>query len=635
MDAETYFLEIERDDGAYKGHLHRGDPTRAVVLEGLQLGADANVDIDGEKHRLGTLVDKLLAFDLDFIRTVLDERGQLALGRHLYRQTMRRVEPLRALPAEADIRLRIVADETQEEVARLPWVLLARDGIFLCATGWSAGLCHRRSGVADHELPPSPRMLVVAPEPGGVRPTKAAEHLDELEDRLASADSALVRGKHLAVARTWDDFRALAAELRPSVVYFYGHGEGDRRSSRLLFADASGKRRDVPLTDFAHHLRRAGNAPLLAYVNCCGGDAGGVLGAGWQLGTFVPAVLTNRTAAYAGAARRQALEFFDATLTQGVAPHAAVAGLYHQLGDMGLSFRDVRWMTPVFHGSYDRWRANPPRASRSAIADPHWPVKLDREPQFSQLTFKTQEMLHRSNPTSRAWIWYGGEGQGIEAFHDRIRHELRGYLKDTTVKRVQPAWPDELDDPHRSFTDMVTQAFEVSSLDALPGRVRAWKRGETGRRLLVFIRHTSLRGGHLIKPSTVRTYLEWWHHNVTPRLDDGGGFALLGLSFVVKNPAKFRGLIRSKIGGAEISHSIRVLDELQPITREDLEEFLATYEISLPKRRKDQVLERILEESEGRYGPTVEALKDLQNRAWDFSTDTTPDQETDDDESDF
>ncbi len=640
MDAETYFLEIERAGsaykGPYKGHLHRGDPSRAVVLEDLELGADAKVDIDGEDHRLGTLVDKLLAFDLDFIRKVLDERGQLALGSHLYRQTMRRVEPLRALPAEADIRLRIVADETEEEVARLPWVLLARDGVFLCATGWSAGLCHRRDGGGDYELPPSPKMLVAIPDPDGVQATGGEQHLDQLEDHLASADARLVRGQHLAVARTWDEFRALAAELKPSVVYFYGHGEGDRRSSRLVFEAAGGKRRDVPLADVAHHLRRAGgDGPLLAYVNCCGGDAGGVLGAGWQLGSFIPAVLTNRTAAYAAVSRRQALAFWDATLIRGVAPHAAVSGLYHQLGDLGLSFRDVRWMTPVFHGSYDRWQANPPRASSSPIADPHWQVKLDRVPQFSQLTYQTREMMRTRRPVSRAWIWYGREGQGIDVFHDRIRFELRGDLEDTTLHRIQPAWPDELDDPHRSFTDMVTRAFEVSSLDALPGRVRTLKRGETGRRILVFVRHASLRGGDPVKPSTLKTYLDWWHHNVTPRLHDAGGFALIGLSFVVKDPARFRGLIRNKIDDAEGRRSVRILDELKPITREDLEDFLAAYEISLPRRRKDRVLERILADTGGRYEPTVEALRNLQSRAWDFTEDAAPDDENFDDESDF
>jgi len=39
MDAEIYFLAVERTGGAYQGRLHRGDPGKAVVLENLELGA--------------------------------------------------------------------------------------------------------------------------------------------------------------------------------------------------------------------------------------------------------------------------------------------------------------------------------------------------------------------------------------------------------------------------------------------------------------------------------------------------------------------------------------------------------------------------------------------------------------------
>ena len=46
------------------------------------------------------------------------------------------------------------------------------------------------------------------------------------------------------------------------------------------------------------------------------------------------------------------------------------------------------------------------------------------------------------------------------------------------------------------------------------------------------------------------------------------------------------------------------------------------------------MLERILADTGGCYGPTVEALKDLQSRAWDFSGEDAQDDETYD-ESDF
>ncbi len=67
MDAETYFLAIERIDGTYQGRLHRGDPAgKAVVLENLELGPDARVTVDDNTYRLATFVDKLTAFDTAF-----------------------------------------------------------------------------------------------------------------------------------------------------------------------------------------------------------------------------------------------------------------------------------------------------------------------------------------------------------------------------------------------------------------------------------------------------------------------------------------------------------------------------------------------------------------------------------------
>jgi hypothetical protein len=168
VDAETYYLAIERQEGAYQGRLHRGDPAQGLVLEDLELGPDVKITIDAKAYRLGTLVDKLTAFDTRFLKAVLDERGQLTLGSHLYEQTFGRLETFRSLPTEGDIRLRIVVGEGEEQIARLPWALLFRRGVFLCANGWSVGLCHQLGAGRDCELPPSPRILVAIPEPAGV-----------------------------------------------------------------------------------------------------------------------------------------------------------------------------------------------------------------------------------------------------------------------------------------------------------------------------------------------------------------------------------------------------------------------------------------------------------------------------------
>lgn len=617
MDAETYFLTIERHGREYRGRLRRDDSKNEVDLGEVELGPQATVDIDGKVHRLQELVDELTAFNVKFLQESFDERGQVVLGSHLYRQTFGRLPNHWPVPAiEADVRFRVVVNDDAEDIVRLPWALLARDGTFLCANGWSVGLCHRPDA-KDYELPPSPRILAVVPEPAGEEGTGAEEHLEQLEELLGSADPLLVRGEHFHVARTWEQFRDLSREIRPSVLYYYGHGEGDPASSHLLFEGPNKELKPVPLADVAHHLRHIGGAPLLAYINCCHGNAGGVLGAGWQLGTFIPAVLTNRTTAFQNVAQQQALEFFNATLLRGIAPHDAAAGLYSRLGDMGLSFRDVRWMTPVFHGSYNAWHANPPQPVDQSQVEPHWESRIDRDEQFSYLAFKTRKMMERRRPRWRAYIWYGQPGFGVDSFHNRVRYDLCGELEETHLHRVEPLWPDELQDPHRSFKDMVCHAFDVTSLEALPGRIRTLKRGETGRHILIIVRHSTFRrGGATVKPSELRAYLEWWHYNVGPRLRDAGSFALLGLSFVVPEPAKFCRVVQKTINESEVRRDVRILDELVKITRNDLEEFLANAEIRLPARIRDRELERILNATGGRYDETVEALRELQNRAW-------------------
>ena len=82
--------------------------------------------------------------------------------------------------------------------------------------------------------------------------------------------------------------------FEPHVVYYYGHGIGTLHQSRLVFVKGPHKQRDErPIGDFAQKLRGLREPPRFVYVNCCSGDAGGFLGAGWQLGDFVPAVIES------------------------------------------------------------------------------------------------------------------------------------------------------------------------------------------------------------------------------------------------------------------------------------------------------------------------------------------------------
>jgi len=162
------------------------------------------------------------------------------------------------------------------------------------------------------------------------------------------------------VAETWEDFVRLIKEFKPQLVYYYGHGEGDGKKTRLIFAQGKNRNRTaIPVTDFALCLRNMAKPPLLVYVNCCLGDAGSFLGAGMQLGDFILAVITNRAIVYISAAQSQAIALWKNILLRAVPPHQAVATLYARMTDQNLSSADIPLDNPVFHCHYSQWKAKP------------------------------------------------------------------------------------------------------------------------------------------------------------------------------------------------------------------------------------------------------------------------------------
>jgi len=609
-----YFLEIDNKAGYYEGHIHQGDQASAYFLPKLELGPRTEITIKGKSYTLSKLIQSL---------NVFDERDQLELGRYLYAQTLGQWQGGQHQNVEVDIQLRIITED--EHILRLPWVLLARNGIFLVIAGWSISLS--RSGtLIDCELPPSPHLLMVMPQPIDWPDTQAKAHLEDLEEMLSQADHHFYQGRHLQVARTWEEFQSQVTNQHYDLLYYYGHGVGNIHHSRLVFASGkTGKQKEVPVADIAACLRQAPNGPpLLAYVNCCQGDAGGILGAGRQLLDLIPAVVTNRTVAHIDAARPQAMQFWRATLLEGMPPHVAVVGIYSRLADMDLSLKDVRWMTPVLHNRYRNWKANPPRRSQP-YRDPHWQLKVDRVSQFSQVAYQTRQMLRERKPRALAYIWYGQKGQGLDLFHQRLKVELRDDISNVRLYEVRPRWPDDLHKPSRSFKDMLLEAFEVISLDDIPGRIRTQTQGESGRQTLVYVRHQPVplpndpKKPAIIKPDVLRTYLEWWDCNFVPLLHrETDAFGLLGVSFEVHNPPKFLEVLTKKVDDLEMSHTVlHVLDEMERLAKKDLRDFLKTHNIDLPSNRRERTLDKVLEETRGHYEKTLDALKLLVERAWD------------------
>ena len=621
-----FFVEIEYHEGNYSCSIHQGNPVFAKKHSDLQLGPDIEINLRGKHIKLGALIQLIVDYDQQKISEYLDERGQLELGQYLYSQIFGSIHPSSLKTSkDAHIDLRIVTQD--EHIAQLPWVLLAHQNIFLSMANFSVSLS-REVRQLKCALPDTPRILVIAPEPTEFEPTQANAHIASIEQGLISFNILYGKTGYFRIARTWREFVEEVTEFKPHVVYYYGHGEGNVDRSRLVFTQDDKTTPEIrPIGDFAQVLRRLEVPPYLTYMNCCSGDAGGFLGIGWQLGDFVPAVITNRTIAYQKAAKAQAAVLLPKILLEGTPPHKAMALARSELAGFDLSIQDTRWMIPTLHSHYSTWKASPPKYVNPFEHDPHWHLKLNRIQQYGNISMHTRTMLRKQNPKSLAYTWYGREGHGIDVFHHRLNVELRNELpSNTNFYEVRLEWPMELDDPAISFKNMFCQAFYVHDLEDIPETIRAQTRSGNSGQTLLYVRHRPVTTPKIINPFTLMEYVRWWDEKFVPLLKPNQ-FALLGTSFIVNKPEKFDKVMRedAHIDDLDLSNTVfRLLAELNTLKTADLIEFFKTHNIRLPRKQRNSILKNILSYSKGHYDPTISQLKKIiTTRKWDSkSTDS-------------
>lgn len=148
-------------------------------------------------------------------------------------------------------------------------------------------------------------------------------------------------------------------------------------------------------------------------------------------------------------------------------------------------------------------------------------------------------MSAQRKPKSHAFVWYGREGEGIDIFHGRLTVELREDLSGAGVVEVRPEWPLEVTIPARSFGDVLCEAFAVNDLVNVPAPVRSESGGISGRNTLINVRHLPVENPPIINPGSLKLYLEWWNAHFV-KLLERHQYALLGVSFIINNPERFR-----------------------------------------------------------------------------------------------
>ena len=596
----------------------QGEERAIIAKTGPKLLPEDKVVINTCEMSLDDLSQALIEYDEDWLTEFLDERGQLEVGQYLYQEIFGRITPYDLTEEGTGIELRIITRD--ENIARLPWVLLAYNAVFLSTMGWAISLT-TAPGTVFCELPPRPKILAVVPQPKELEATNADEHLQELKELLTAADLAYGDAERFRVVADLSSFYAELEVLQPDILYYYGHGIGNEQTTRLLFADQQGRTVKTPLPDIAAALQNLPEhgRPKLAYINCCQGDSGGLLGVGRQLLPHIPAVVTNRTTAFINAARPQALAFWEALLLKGEAPHTALIASHARLGGLGLTTADIRWMTPVLHCRYEDWKATPPVAPDRSKRDPHWDLKVDRKRQYSLVSYQIRTMMREQKVRGYAFLWYGHPDQGLNIFHRRLEVELREELEGLDVCPFCPRWPDEMENPRRSLEEMMCRAFDVPALAHIAGRIRTCGSSSAGTPVLVYICHKPLEDPMHFHPKYISTYLKWWGNEFLSHLPENA-FALLGFSYETTQPKNFRKALYKALRPDQLDLSrqavFEILDELSAVEKEDLLRFIQTHRIHVPADLIDKVLEDILHATEGKYFRVLEELRCLENRCY-------------------
>jgi hypothetical protein len=625
------FITLERQGDVVSGSLLFHEKKKAYQLNNLELLPTSHLVIDGRPVTLQDVVGTFLQFKLTATDLITSERGQFEVGCYLFSQIFAVLSDTeRRIVIEERVDARIVTED--EHLMHLPWSLLAAGEVFLCARGWSVSLSAALDQCADCTLSPSPKILIIAPEAPNWDPTLPEPHIKELEGLLSRVNPVHKLGKNLRWVSTWEEMLSELDTFQPDVLYYYGHGAGDARSSELLFTSKprDGSHSDgMPVTEkvisaaeFASVLRGLGkNGPRLAYINCCLGDAGGRLGVGRQLSSCVPAVVTNFTTAYRESAQKQALAFWVSTLIEGASPHEAIAGIRAKsVGDLNLSYSDPRWLTPALHSSYVKWNC------RSSVSSPpddlHWRFHLNRIHQFGQVLYQTKRLLQGRSRRSLAYMWYGLEGQGIQHFYERIEKELPAYLLDVYLSPVRPKWPDHYSPFHDSVGQMLADAFNVGKFEEVRPKINYIYADHGKRPLLLFIEHPPIEAEMNFKPERLLHYLAWLDKCLVNNLTKNV-YALIGLSFIGREPKDLRREILDQLtlSDTEFDHiDFHLLEEMKALERRDLIEFLRGLDNRWPTSRREGILSGIISRTGGVYDRVLEELEPMisQNRIWDL-----------------
>jgi TIR domain-containing protein len=299
------------------------------------------------------------------------------------------------------------------------------------------------------------------------------------------------------------------------------------------------------------------------------------------------------------------------------------------VGDMLRQFAYVDWRHPT-DGEYAKLlaalRPAPSARNTNAVdeADPEWAQKLDRIEQTGAARYLVDDMLELGRPRCICFCWYGGERDGVDTFHNRLESEFAGVSKNRCWS-VRPEWPGVISRP--SFCEMLTHTMEIARPDDTGAAIRNHFHGR--RRQLLYVNHTPVESNRRLNPHQFLEYLRWWDEAVLDYLEPQQ-HVILGVSFVVENPVKFRDAVERVAGIPQHPFSDRFVFELLPVLQPLRPEHLRTFfkrinmQLRADQPHQEQIIDTILDSTNGEYDLVVQELEVLFSDGFDKLIDSEP-----------
>jgi hypothetical protein len=375
------------------------------------------------------------------------------------RELCRKPDGPRPQPPRIGVQVKI--HTTDALLSGLPWRAVHWKGRRLTQAGWTFEVAP--DGPTEHELqlPPYPRVLVLAPKVSGLDDLSPDTHIQHLREKLGQLSDRYLGDELVTVVERASDIAEAVKALRPDVLYYFGHGQVESELACLVF----GRKHEETLSFSDLLTRLAGHPPTLAILNACKSGGGGWLAAGHQLTSKIPVVLSQRTTAWSEHATETALRWFSACLIERRDPVEALNGLEFD------STRDFQWATTLIHTNYRHWKPRPVITHRAESRLGLW---LDRVESRGVVLNHVHDLARSEQRRVVSFVTHASPENMVALFAEQVLAYLESTVGERiVVRRVNVKFPDDRAELHKQLNEELVRALSKRHSASLEQLLRA------------------------------------------------------------------------------------------------------------------------------------------------------------------